>query len=134
MGRPPKPPREFKPCAKCGVNKHRSEYYRIKWTEARTKYLPALCAECNKEDVRIRSLYRLYGLSDEEYLVLLGSQHGVCATCFGVNPDGKRLAVDHDHETGKIRGLLCSGCNLALGSVKDNTETLERMLRYLCAE
>lgn len=134
MGRPSKPPRESKVCCGCGVDKSRSEYYLISYSETRSKYLPSLCRICNIEDRRKRSLVKLYGITDEEYVERLKAQAGVCTTCFGTNVDGKRLSVDHDHKPGKVRGLLCSACNLALGSVRDNKEALQRMVRYLCGE
>lgn len=57
------------------------------------------------------------------------SQGGVCAIC--ECPDKKRLSVDHDHQTGKIRGLLCANCNLALGNFKDDPDRLAKAIVYL---
>lgn len=65
---------------------------------------------------RAAHLRHAYSLTVEEYDALLASQGGVCAMC-GKPPAKNRLAVDHDHETGRIRGLLCRGCNGALGWV-----------------
>ena len=53
------------------------------------------------------------GVSDEDYAVLLSQQGGGCAIC-GAKPKTRRLHVDHDHATGKVRGLLCHRCNRAL--------------------
>lgn len=64
------------------------------------------------------------------YVYLFDKQNGICAIC-GSPPSDKRLAVDHCHTTGKIRGLLCSSCNCALGLFKDNTELLDRAAGYL---
>lgn len=65
---------------------------------------------------------------------LLALQKGRCAIC-GCTPQTRRLAVDHDHETGMVRGLLCSGekgCNHGLlGAARDNVETLKRAVYYL---
>lgn len=55
-----------------------------------------------------------YGLTKKEYEKMLENQGGVCALCGGVN-GGKHLVVDHDHTTEVVRGLLCGGCNQALG-------------------
>lgn len=81
---------------------------------------------------------RLYGISLEDYEKILVSQNGVCYICLGLEPtktrtgkEGKRLAVDHDHKTGKIRGLLCSQCNKLLGNAKDSIEILEKCIEYL---
>lgn len=56
-----------------------------------------------------------YGVTREEYETLLNKQNGVCAICGGVNSDGRRLHVDHDHDSGAVRGLLCVVCNMQLG-------------------
>lgn len=71
-----------------------------------------------------------FGITQEEYNKMLESQNGVCAVCGGLNK-GKGLCVDHDHRTGKIRGLLCHKCNLALGMAEDNLETLKNLVTYL---
>ncbi len=74
-----------------------------------------------------------YGLSLEEYDILLLAQGGVCAIC-GKSQSGKRkmrLCVDHSHKTGQVRGLLCEKCNVGLGSFRDDPELLVRAARYL---
>lgn len=52
---------------------------------------------------------------------------GECATCGSV----ERLCIDHDHATGRVRGLLCNDCNLSLGYAKDSIETLKNLIKYL---
>lgn len=89
----------------------------------------------NQEKSRGYDLKRTYGLSLEDYKHLLEKQNGVCAIC--QQPETvdryKNLAVDHCHETGKIRGLLCVNCNKGLGHFKDKKESLKRALEYLSA-
>lgn len=70
-----------------------------------------------------------YGMTLEDVQLLEDAQGGVCAICSAV-PDGK-LNVDHDHETGKVRGLLCRSCNLALGFFRDSRDLLEAASAYL---
>lgn len=71
-----------------------------------------------------------FGLTVEQYNSMLEAQGGVCAIC--KRPKRKRrLAVDHDHKTGMIRGLLCSPCNTSLGGFGDNSETLTNAIVYL---
>lgn len=72
----------------------------------------------NKEEVWERQLIRLYGMNASQYYALLAKQNGRCALCGSITPraKGNKFHVDHDHETGKIRGLLCSPCNVMLGS------------------
>lgn len=72
-----------------------------------------------------------YGLTGEQYEALLRFQGGKCFICQKA-PRAKRLAVDHDHTTGNVRGLLCRRCNhRLLGSAHDGTEILERAIEYL---
>jgi hypothetical protein len=81
-------------------------------------------------DWRERQLKNLYGIAIEEYNLLFQKQNGKCAICNNTQLD-RRLAVDHDHKTGKIRGLLCQKCNTALGRFEDNSELLKRAIQYL---
>lgn len=62
---------------------------------------------------------------------MFDKQHGVCAICGRENASGRRLAVDHDHKTDDVRGLLCFKRNAALGCVDDNVIILLRMIEYL---
>jgi len=82
----------------------------------------------NRED----KLQRNYGFTIDEYDKMLESQGNGCAIC-GTAPEenGRRLAVDHDHETGRVRGLLCRNCNLALGHLKDNPALCWWAMLYL---
>ncbi len=78
------------------------------------------------------NLKKNYDLSTEQYEAMIVAHEGKCHVC-KQPPTGrwKRLHVDHDHSTGVIRGLLCSGCNLALGHVRDNPQTLRDLATYL---
>lgn len=90
-----------------------------------------------KHKRRISESYfkKTYGLDFEGWARLYESQWGLCGGCFGrlaTNWSRRNIPhVDHDHHTGKVRGLLCSGCNLALGAVKDSPLTLRRLADYL---
>ena len=72
-----------------------------------------------------------YGINLEAYEEMLKQQGGVCLGCKGPCVSGKRLAVDHCHDSGKVRGLLCVVCNRAVGALKDNPATLRRLAEYL---
>ena len=73
-----------------------------------------------------------YGITLEEYTSLYELQKGCCAVCLMHQSKRNRtLHVDHDHVAGKIRGLLCDNCNLALGLLKDSEDTLLRLVGYL---
>lgn len=82
-----------------------------------------------KENLRAWNLRRRFGIFVDEYDKML--QNGVCAVCGKTSLDGRRLAVDHNHITGEIRGLLCVSCNRALGLVYDNPNILRRLIKYL---
>ena len=79
---------------------------------------------------RARKLKKQFGLSFEEYDRMYTDQRGVCKIC-GCQSGAKRLAVDHCHATGKVRGLLCGNCNTSLGKMKDDPELLRRAALYL---
>lgn len=72
-----------------------------------------------------------YGLSLEEYHDMLAKQGSLCAICHTDNNSGKAFDVDHDHITGKVRGLLCSSCNKGIGSLKDSEKIIESALKYV---
>lgn len=79
------------------------------------------------------NLRKNYGIGLAEYEALLVFQGGRCAVCPATVADSstRSLHVDHDHQTGQIRGLLCSHCNRALGNVKDDPDRLLRLAAYL---
>ncbi len=75
----------------------------------------------------------LYGITEEEYLSLKEKQGGNCCLC-GRPPGNRGLHVDHNHETGKVRGLLCMSCNLLVAAVESdklNGNLLAKILEYL---
>jgi hypothetical protein len=78
------------------------------------------------------NLRNKFGMTVEQYNEILDKQEGKCAIC-GSTPDnlGKRLAVDHDHVSGKKRGLLCTTCNVVLGLFKDNVARFVSAVEYL---
>jgi hypothetical protein len=87
----------------------------------------------NKLRVRENKLKRVYGLSNEDYDKMLQEQSGCCKICGVKNSDTKKgyLVVDHCHKTGKVRSLLCDGCNRGLGFFRDLPEVLEKAAQYL---
>jgi len=85
-----------------------------------------------------RSLKRKYGITLYDYEVMYEEQNGVCKICGNpetrINPYTKtpiRMPVDHCHETGKIRGLLCTDCNVGIGNLNDDIKLLEKAIEYL---
>jgi hypothetical protein len=93
-------------------------------------------ARSNTDYDRDKNLSRLYGLSAAQYDRMFLEQNGRCYICgqeetrtHGGKPS--RLAVDHNHETGQVRRLLCCGCNTLLGGARENPMTLEKAAAYL---
>jgi hypothetical protein len=90
------------------------------------------CEVCRKDARKRKDLQRYYSITLEEYEDLLIDQLGVCAICRKRNKDNSRLlAVDHCHETGKVRQLLCSKCNMGLGMFNDDPNLLLEAMKYL---
>jgi hypothetical protein len=113
-------------CAGCGP------WSRVSWRKDRERWI---CVAGNRRVGRTagRSYYLKYrfGITADEYDRLLDSQGSACAICGRACESGRRLAVDHDHQTGSIRGLLCRKCNCALGLLGDTPEGIAAALRYL---
>lgn len=78
-------------------------------------------------------LLKTYGISFEQYEKMIWDQDGLCAICAEPHSSGQgeRLHVDHDHETGAVRALLCHSCNIGLGCFKDDTDRMMRAIAYL---
>lgn len=104
--------------------------------EFRAKRLASVKANTTKNPMKAfwRMLHWNYGLTPEAFYELIIQQDGCCAGCeeplkFIGGKSG--MHVDHDHETKKVRGLLCRDCNLALGYLRDKPETATRLVAYL---
>ncbi len=72
-----------------------------------------------------------FGITLDQFNEMAKAQNNTCLICQQPEVNGNRLSVDHCHKTGKIRGLLCDGCNVGLGRFKDSPELLEKARRYL---
>jgi hypothetical protein len=118
---------------------------RTSWAKFREKYVaqkrrhyheirldPARRTLEKERRARIRLLCR-YGLTGEQYDALLAAQSGGCAICSTTagTKSNPTLHVDHDHRTGKVRGLLCQNCNTAIGAFQDDPALLRRASAYL---
>ena len=96
-----------------------------------------VCEDClvekrkrNQKKTERRRTLRTYGITSEQFDELLAVQDGRCAIC-GVTPGERAMAIDHDHRTGAVRGLLCGPCNSALGLFGDDRARLEAAVEYL---
>lgn len=152
--RPPLDPSLQKACRRCGVVKQLAEFsLSRRATESTNAVYRSDCKVCCSErakqwiaanperasaNKRKSNLAKNYGLTVAEYDALLRKQGGVCAVCGKDEPNahgrtGKRfrLAVDHCHETGKVRGLLCQKCNRAIGLLGDDPVLMRKAIGYL---
>lgn len=87
----------------------------------------------DKEKYRERRWLKKFDLSRKQYDDILEAQGGGCAICGSEDPKGRgeHFTVDHCHDTGKVRGLLCNDCNLCIGKLGDSAELLQRAVDYL---
>lgn len=90
----------------------------------------------NKEIYKWRARFNKHGLSKEQIFDLIEKQNNKCALCAKPFQSmwGNDMHIDHDHETNKIRGILCMPCNVALGMLGDNEEGLSKALSYIKGE
>ena len=87
--------------------------------------------KANKNKYTAFQRKKRYGVTPEQYDALFAAQGGVCAGCKKLPTENKALSLDHNHETGQVRGLLCHNCNIALGLLKDNVSLLQTLIDYL---
>lgn len=83
------------------------------------------------EVYRKYNLKKKYGLTLEQYQAMFAAQNGYCAACHLPQTEGKILVVDHDHTTGKVRGLIHNTCNSIIGFVGDDPTKLRMLADYL---
>lgn len=126
-------------CRHCGESKPRAQM---------SKAGPHLCKKCRvaatrawaeahpdawSRHVRRSWLKKKYGITPDDYDRMLLAQGGVCAICNRPpsDPRGYKMHVDHDHVTGRVRGILCGACNKGIGALGDDASRLESAARYL---
>jgi len=114
-------------CNACGEEKDSSEFYARKSTPRGFRY------ECKICENHRRNVNR-YGITKEDFKKLYEQQEGACAVCGKfLEYNGLDTHIDHDHDTGKVRGILCSNCNTALGLLKENVEIILALAMYKLA-
>lgn len=139
----------FKICTKCDILKPFSEFLKDKDCKFG---LMAHCKDCkgnythehsikyktrrhelylkNKDGFKNNNLINKFGITLDKYNQMVEAQNGVCAIC-GKEEINKALAVDHNHKTGEVRGLLCGKCNKALGFLDENIQSFRIAINYL---
>ena len=117
--------------------KHNKEYYRQYNSRPEVKARKsAMFKERNKKPevklkVRNYLLIRRYGLSLVAFNSMLVGQNNYCAVCKSLEWDSRGPVVDHDHKTGKVRGIVCGRCNRAIGLINDSHNTARLIAEYL---
>ena len=135
----------IKNCTKCNIPKSLSDFWKNK--SSKDGY-QSWCKSCHsiivssklsgserEKYLRMRRnghLMNKYGITADDYDKLFIEQDSACAICFvKIDSSGKSLAVDHDHITGHIRGILCGDCNKALGLFRDSELIVKNAQQYL---
>ncbi len=124
---------DFKVYPVCKQKLFKNEFY---LSSISVDGLGSQCRKC-KRNTRAYSRESFHGINEAQYELMLKSQNGVCAICGKLetmkHQSGKlrSLAVDHNHKTCKIRGLLCNRCNIILGQFNDDPRLLEKAAQYL---
>ena len=146
---------KIKICNKCKEEKPLSEFYKMKTGKFGVKGRCKICEKeidriwrknnierererskkynkSNPDKVKNNQLKRNYNITLKEYNEMFEHQEGKCFICNIHQSEFKKLlSVDHNHETGKVRGLLCDGCNSILGRANDNITILENAIKYI---
>ena len=138
-------------CTNMAITKGLCNTHRLRLKRnGRTEHLCFKCGEpatnlagsprCDKCRAEVKDLIqrkadvkRLYGMEWDDYIAMIDLQGNKCAIC-GTSDPGRghvNLSVDHDHATGKVRGLLCHPCNVGIGSFRDDPALLSAAIRYL---
>lgn len=140
-----------KRCPRCGETKARTAFY------PRGHKLSSYCKPChietasdwakanresrreynrewarqNPDKVKASKRKTTYGISEDDYAALRLAQNAKCAACHDTLQGGRREAIDHSHESGVVRGILCCWCNKALGHAKENADRLRALASYV---
>lgn len=122
----------MKQCTRCKNLKPETDFYERK---ERKSGLQSWCKNCKKAHHYLKYDLKKYGLTAERYNEMLKSQFGRCFICLENEPrSGARLAVDHSHVTGRIRSLLCSRCNAAVGMLRESPMIAESVFLYVSSQ
>jgi hypothetical protein len=116
------------------VERNREYQREFSQTPKRKAQIKAYQISETKTGITLRSRFKLkykYGLTEDAFKAIFDSQDGACATCRDPFAKPTDAQVDHCHNTGIVRGLLCANCNRALGMVGDDINVLRQMIEYL---
>ncbi|MFF8276350.1 endonuclease VII domain-containing protein [Streptomyces lateritius] len=117
-------PHGYQYCRRCGETKPHVDWDRDK---AASDGLSTRCKACRAIEGRAGHLKRSYGITEAERDEMISSRMGICTICLAA----PAVHVDHCHETGRVRGVVCFNCNPAIGKLGDDPDTLRRAISYL---
>lgn len=128
-----------KHCASCREVKDLDDFHRAaNGPQGRHSWCKPCCRErrtpahrANAERYNLQRRANTYGITVEELKGLIAAQDGRCAICSKPCVSGRQLAVDHNHETGQVRGLLCANCNRGIGLLQDSADNARSAAEYL---
>lgn len=139
-----------KVCTKCGIEKMVGDFTKRKassdgvscWCKNCSRLYMLAWRQLNPSSTRSQQIKTCFGITQEQYLAMLAQQNNSCACCGDsfdsippvvIQKTGKPRAphIDHCHTTGKVRGILCNGCNTGLGLFKDSPKRLQLAAQYL---
>lgn len=118
---------QTKTCTKCDKNKPLTDFSVASKSERFKDNIRSRCKQCVSAYDRDRQRSKRYNITPEQYDGLNVAQNGRCAICERPRP----LCVDHDHDTGAVRGLLCQKCNKGIGLLDDDPNVLIRAMEYV---
>ena len=129
----------MKECSTCRLKLSLDEFYESKYNKGGYYTICKSCArkrnkkyrlthKATKEQKRKWRIKSKYGITQEEYEQLYIAANGACEIC---HKELDVLYIDHNHDTGKVRGLLCRGCNTGIGMLQEDISTLLKAIKYL---
>lgn len=131
---------EFRKCSECLTEMPLTEFSRSSYSNKGRAYL---CKSCNQKsckkrrdadriEANIRKRLSFFKITREEYDALHERARGLCEICgTDKSADNRPLGIDHCHESGKIRGILCNKCNWLIGASRENVDILNKAIGYL---
>jgi len=114
----------YKTCVHCKKKKKKTEFFE---NPGHIDCFDSRCKECR----RLSYVKQSHGVLENEYKSLINKQGNKCAICGNDFKNAKDINVDHDHDTGNVRGLLCFSCNTGMGKFKDDIVLLKKVIGYL---
>jgi hypothetical protein len=116
-------------CNKCLQDKPQSEFYKRSGVGGYVRQ----CKTCQCQYAKTIFRATRFGITLDQYLEMVEAQNSQCAICSKPHSESKWqcLVVDHNHDTGNVRGLICHNCNKGIGHLQDNIEVLKNAVKYL---